>query len=1140
MRFAPEAVVAARYRLIRFIAQGGMGTVYEAEDLLLSGRVALKFIRPDWLARSENALARFTREVLLARMVTHANVCRIYDAGVDRKGTEATLFLSMELLRGETLAARLEREGPMSAATAAPLVAQMASGLGAAHRAGVVHRDFKPANVMLEPVPEHPGEARVVITDFGVARCIEHAAAESQTVVARIDVVGTPTHMAPEQANGEDSGPAADLFAFGVVLYEMVTGLLPFPATARFPHLERPVRPSAHSAGLDPRWDDVIMRCLERRPEDRFPDVQSAVAALRGEGSALRAPAAPTPAPRTPFFGRRSELAALQTALGQALAGHASLWLIAGDAGIGKSRLTNELCRSAVGRGARVLTGHCQDAEGGTPYLPFVEILEALDEPLSAAAPELDRYALFQSVTGLLRRSAESSGLVVVLEDLHWADKPSLLMLQHLARHSHPSRMLIVGTFRDVEITPAHPLGPLLTDLHRERLAERLVLRGLPADDVKEMVTAAVPGHVPEGLVRALVAKTEGNPFFVEETVRHLSDEGVLGLGAVAGPSELVVEALGIPDEVRELIGRRLARLGEGCRRTLQCASVMAATGGNFGFRLLAALGDEDHERLLDHLEEAVAARLIVERTGDGDSYRFAHALIRECLYRELIGPRRQRLHRRVGEAIEREHAARLEPFLADLAYHFSCALPSGDGQKAVEYGRRAGEQAATLYAYEEAVRASERALRALPGAGLSDSERIEVEAELHLRLARAWRSLGVWAEARRAYEAALAALGSAQLDRQAEVAVDVAMMCFWMLDAPGELKFAGEALRLAQVVGRDDLAVAARAAMAHASLVDGNLEQGLVQLRESLGSSVRDDARSPALVHAFQAWPLALYWAGEFTEALARAREGLEMARRMNDAYMLTYALPHLGLSLASCGQYREASQVFDEAAHFGREHAVGAFLPRALSMAAGWRLDVGDVAGAERLALEARELGRSCGFAPTAVSTGIDLMRCYLRREELDRAETLGHEVARDLEQMTAWHRIVFGIRWAHVRAERALARGLPEVAMSLAHHALRMARRHRRRKYEIAGLELRSAALHALGRSAPALADLEAALALARTMGNPLKLLGILVRFGQVGDPERFQVEAQGLGRDLHDALPDAEMQRAFRDSELGRGL
>ena len=287
--FSVGELAAGRFRILRFIAQGGMGEVYEAEDLELGERIALKTIRPD-IAASEGMLGRFRQEVQLSRKVTHPNVCRIFDVFRHQRPSPhpslgpgpSVAFLTMELLGGETLADRLRRGGRLSVEEALPIVEQMAAALDAAHRVGVVHRDFKSGNVGLDRVAD--GSLRVVVTDFGLAGAVDSSRADDVRALA----LGTPAYMAPEQVSGEDTRQAADVYALGVVIYEMVTGTVPFVSdtaakTAALRLTEPPPPPHLHSPGLDPRWEAAILRCLARDPGQRFGSALEVAAALREE-----------------------------------------------------------------------------------------------------------------------------------------------------------------------------------------------------------------------------------------------------------------------------------------------------------------------------------------------------------------------------------------------------------------------------------------------------------------------------------------------------------------------------------------------------------------------------------------------------------------------------------------------------------------------------------------------------------------------------------------------------------------------------------------------------------------------------------------------------------------------------------------
>ena len=313
-------LLASRYRIVRLLGRGGMGEVYEAEDLELRAPIALKLVLPEIAARPE-ILDRFKREVFLARQVTHPNVCRIFDIGHHAGAAGRITFLTMEMLSGETLAARLERAGALSTAAARPLVDQLAAGLTAAHGESIVHRDFKSANVFL--APDEAGGVRVKIMDFGLARAMSGSDSARTTLTVAGLMIGTPAYMAPEQVAGGEITAATDIYSLGIVMYEMVTGALPFAgdnpwivATKRLQ--EPPPSPRTHVPGLDPAWETVILRCLERHPAARYATAADVVSALGGARTPVP-PKSPVPPRRRvprPILLALALVALLLSALG--------------------------------------------------------------------------------------------------------------------------------------------------------------------------------------------------------------------------------------------------------------------------------------------------------------------------------------------------------------------------------------------------------------------------------------------------------------------------------------------------------------------------------------------------------------------------------------------------------------------------------------------------------------------------------------------------------------------------------------------------------------------------------------------------------------------------------------------------------
>jgi serine/threonine protein kinase/tetratricopeptide (TPR) repeat protein len=287
--FSKGQILAGRFRILRFVARGGMGEVYEAEDLELNERVALKTVRFE-MADNEHTIERFKREIQLGRKVTHPNVCRTFDvfrhAERDAQGSNRdTLIVSMELLRGTTLSQRIGLETRLTTDKALPIVEQMAAGLQAAHDVGVIHRDFKSGNVILIPAEGTPSGVRAVITDFGLAHAVTGNLA---SLTGSLDVVGTPAYMAPEQLEGKEITPATDTYALGIVMYEMLTGRVPFAGgtviSTAMRRLNEPApSPKELIEDLEPRWEEAILRCLERAPERRFDSASDVAKALQGE-----------------------------------------------------------------------------------------------------------------------------------------------------------------------------------------------------------------------------------------------------------------------------------------------------------------------------------------------------------------------------------------------------------------------------------------------------------------------------------------------------------------------------------------------------------------------------------------------------------------------------------------------------------------------------------------------------------------------------------------------------------------------------------------------------------------------------------------------------------------------------------------
>lgn len=475
----------------------------------------------------------------------------------------------------------------------------------------------------------------------------------------------------------------------------------------------------------------------------------------------------------SPFIGRSSELATLQARFNAAIAGRGGVALVAGEPGIGKTRLVRAFTDNAAKQGALVLWGRCYEGDWAPPFAPWVEAIgefvrgatpERVRDALGLGAPQgasslativpeivplvanlpapiaLDpdeeRIRLYDTVVRLLLRLAESQPLVIVLDDLHWADRATLDLLRHVVYFASHSQLLIVGTYRDLELGPDHPLTAILPVLRREAGAVPLTLQGLGADEVAHLLGVAGDGWNAT-LARTVYDETNGNPFFIEELLRHLVAEvkivsGREGLTAASG-----LESLGIPEGIRQVVTRRLTRLSADAERLLTHAAVFS---GGFDFPVLQPLTDLSEDALLDAIDETLAARMIQPVPGGQERYDFVHAIVRHALSESWSPSRRVRLHRRAAEALTRAYAGRANAYAAELAvqYHRSLTLPGAEAglpfalSAADEAKRRhAGDQAVTfLRIARDLASSAEPALQAdiLCRLAVAEADTIQIE----------------------------------------------------------------------------------------------------------------------------------------------------------------------------------------------------------------------------------------------------------------------------------------------------------------------------------------------------------------------------------------------------------------------------
>ncbi|MDQ3486073.1 MAG: protein kinase [Actinomycetota bacterium] len=880
---APVAVGHDRYRIDGLIGEGARKRVYRAYDKRLDRQVALSLIKTDGL--DEAGVARVGREArAMGRLGDHARIVTVYDVAEDDDGTP---YIVSRYLPGGDLEALLRRSDghrlPM--VDAVRVADQVAAALEHAHAHDVVHRDVKPGNVWLE------ADGSASLGDFGLAVALDRSYLTIEPMI-----VGTAAYLAPEQAMGGALDTRSDLYGLGAVLYELVTGRPPFvgddAVTLISQHLHTPpVAPSWHNPDVPGQLEALILRLLAKSPDDRLPDATAVRAALAVTAATLMGGAEPgggdavavgaNPLNRLAagvFVGREAEVVAIRRTCDDALGGRGRLVLVAGEPGIGKTRTAEEITTYAGIRGAQVLWGRCYEGDGAPAYWPWVQVLRAFVHdrdpedlrvelgtggaviaqvvpeirdrlpdlgPAPALSPEQARFALFDAVHSFMKNAAQRQPLVLVLDDLHWADEPSLLLLRYLVSELAVGRILIIGTYRDVAVGRHHPLAATLADLHRHGVTQRVVLRGLSVDDVDRYIEIALGRSPLTSLVEAVHRETEGNPFFLSEVVRLLAAEGRLD------EPNRARWGMTIPQSVREVIGRRLELLTTRCNKVLALAAVV---GREFSLEVLGRVDEQPLDEVLDALDEAIGAQL-VEETDRPSQYRFSHALIRETLYEELALSRRVLVHRRIGVALEALYADR-EPPLAELAHHFSKAVSGGDVDKAVGYADRAASRADGALAYEEAARLFALALQDLELAATPEPGR---RSELLMAMGRAHKRASQVDQARGAFR-----------------------------DAAAIARAAGDA----ELLGRAALGFARPGI--NAGFVDDELRTMLVEAIEAIG-----DAMTGLRSRLLSRLSMELYFAKDRSVLAALADEAVAVARAAADDNALAAAL----VVQAKCG---------------------------------------------------------------------------------------------------------------------------------------------------------------------------------------------------------------------------------------------
>lgn len=793
-----QASLGSSYRIERELGGGGMSYVFVAEEAALGRKVAIKVLRQDLSAEISNE--RFKREILFAARLQHPHIVPVLTAGE----IDGLPYYTMPFVPGESLVARLAREGPLPVPEAVRLLSGVARALAYAHRCGVVHRDIKPGNVLVV-------DGTAVVTDFGIAKALMRARgaidgpdepppdADRSAITQLGIVIGTPAYMAPEQMMGDTATDhRADIYSFGVLAYEMLAGRRPFMASS-YPTLVR-----AHLTEVPEPLDDLrtdvspelaalVAQCLLKEPRDRpaTADVlvatldalatgQSASGSSSADGGATGTNAVTVPVsitdagPARPVIAREADEAELAESFKMATTNRGLVHAVIGEAGLGKTTLVEHFVATLrAGRSkCRVGRGRCSERLAGTEaYLPFLEALESLltgkggaavaremklvaptwyaqvhpPSPSHPSGPQTSESRASSSeqmkrqLGSLLLELTRSAPLVLLLEDVHWADASTVDLIAYLADRFDSLHMLLIVTYRPSDLAVAkHPFAEVQLGLQSRGAMRETRLRAFDRQDIVTYLATDYPGHrLPDEFVSLLHARTGGTPLFVVDLMRQLVNRGVVSQRDGVWQLEETLESVEaeLPQSIRSVIQRTMDRLDEADRRLLVTASVQ---GSEFDSAVVAGATQMDSaevEERLDRLEKVHAiVRFVDERVLARKTpslrYAFAHILYQNTLYGTLRGARRVATSAAVAGAVEEcygddgSQASRLG-MLHMAARQF---------ERAAARFLQASRTATRLFASKEAVLLARRGLDALET--LPDSlERARLELELQLAL---------------------------------------------------------------------------------------------------------------------------------------------------------------------------------------------------------------------------------------------------------------------------------------------------------------------------------------------------------------------------------------------------------------------
>lgn len=929
----PGQIIKARYRIEGTVGKGSVGTVLTAYDTQENRRVALKVLSPTFSAETTGRLLRHAQQMIA---LTHPHIVKVYAWDQDADYT----FQVETFVAAPTLHTYLDprQPPPWNHEQRVKFLQEITLALEYAHSQGVIHGDLKPSNIYLT-------EQGIQIDGFGLGRL-----EESHNLLTAPFLFLDSHYLAPEQILGHILDARTDLYTLGVIAYQLFTGQLPFEGETDEEilqiHLRRAPRPPREiNPDISPAEEHMILKLLAKNPNHRYASAQQ----VRNVLNSLTAAAVEDlhPQRRIPLIGHGPARQTLQKCWEAAREGHGQLVFITGEAGIGKTALAQQV--AAQSQPPVALTGQCQEQQTGTAYQVFADILRAyfatvppeffneetqkllgnfarlvpeirqmlpqLTTP-APLEPEQEQFRLMSHLTQFIHTATQRRPWLIILDNLQWADRSSLELLRYLGYHLPTMAMLIIGAYREEELTREHPLAEALHHLSSHPGYQEIALQRLTQNEVQELLKILWHMPAPDSLAQTIFEHTQGNPRYIEEIAQALVDNGILNTTEDIETTQTLSQVQ-LPPSMREAVRQRIERLSPSTRALLHQAAVL---GASFNFDTLQEMSGLSKWETLENLDQALERGLLEETPGEG-ALRFRHNEIQQILYADLGTLRRQMLHRKAAEALENQVHPHPERNAEKLAYHFLQAEERG---RALKYSLLVAQQAQSAYANDIAVQWYQKVLTLYEQLAQNHAP------EYYEQYLSAHQALGEVLLRQGAYDDALEHSQTVWKELTAAPATpleQLARLCHLI----ARIRERRSEYRLALSWAEKGLGYLTNHQPASAATQLYNLagwinirqgDYGMAQSQLQLALILAQAANlRQAEANSLQNLGVVESHLGQSAQAQANFEQALSIYRETGDQYGESAVLSHLGQILESQGNYAESQACYERALHIYRE---------------------------------------------------------------------------------------------------------------------------------------------------------------------------------------------------------------------------